>query len=138
MNENSPHFFDDEVQIETLGKKRGFKKRMDGASVEMLRKKIMTHFGAFSFTSATAAWASPRIAITFHNANQIAGGGQGDIPLELPPPLQVRGSHLRIFFSQRKDEQNQVFYRAWFFYNLPGKTLVGFINRDALRSGCQE
>jgi hypothetical protein len=44
--------------------------------------------------------------------NQIAEGGQGDIPPGLPPPLGERRDHLRNFLSQRKDEQNQVFCRA--------------------------
>jgi hypothetical protein len=74
--------------------------------------------GVFSFTAAPATWASPNIAIASHKVNQIAKGGQGDTPLGLPPPLGERGGLLRIFLSQRKDKQNQVFYRAPFLLSI--------------------
>jgi len=62
------------------------------------KEYMITLFGAFGFTSAPAVWASPRIAITSYNVNQIAKGGQGDTPHMLPPPLGERGGHLRIFY----------------------------------------
>ena len=58
--------------------------------------------GAFSFTSAPAAGASPHIAITSHKVYQIVEGGQGDTPLGLPLPLGERGGHLRIFLVNKK------------------------------------
>jgi hypothetical protein len=82
-------------------------------SVEILERNKQSLLGAPAHrASAPAARASPHIVITSHKVNQIAEGGQGDTPLGLPPPLGERGGHLHIFLSQRKDEQNQVFYRA--------------------------
>ena len=72
-------------------------------SVEMLEKNyIIPLLGAFRFTCAPGAWASPRIAITSHKVNQIVEWGHGDTPLGLHPPLGERGGHLRIFFKSTK------------------------------------
>jgi hypothetical protein len=69
----------------------------------------------FGFPSAPAAWASPHIAITSHKVNQIAeGGSRGYTPHAATPSGGERGSP-SYFLSQRKDEQNQVFYKSTIF-----------------------
>jgi hypothetical protein len=58
-----------------------------------------------SIRLAPVAWAFPHIAITSHKVNRPLGC----------LPLWGREGVTFVFFSQRKDKQIQVFYRAPFF-----------------------
>jgi len=74
---------------------------------------IITLPGASGFTSAPDAQASPHSAIITHKVNQIAKKGVKGIHPTCCLPLWGReGVTVVFFFSQQKDEQNQVFSRA--------------------------